>query len=81
MLRGTAPCTGSTPTTWGAAGPQGIDLATAYRLGGVLCARPERLVVLGVQIVDTGLGHGLSPVVAAALPRVADRVLAEFTPG
>jgi hydrogenase maturation protease len=61
-----------------AASSHGVDLVTAYRLSAVLRCRPERLVVLGVQVADTGLGRGLSPDLAAALPRVVDRVVAEL---
>jgi hydrogenase maturation protease len=61
-----------------AASSHGVDLATTYHLSAALGRPPERLVVVGVQIVDTGLGRGLSPAVAAALPDVVGRVLAEF---
>ena len=61
------------------ASSHGVDLATAYRLSEVLGSGPERLVVVGVQVVDTGLGRGLSPAVAAGLPGVLDRVLAELS--
>jgi len=60
------------------ASSHGVGLATAYRLSEVLGSRPERLVVVGVQVVDTGLGRGLSPAVAARLPGVLDRVLTEL---
>jgi hypothetical protein len=61
--------------------PTGSTWTTTHLLGEVLGCRPERLVVLGVQVADTGLGQGLSPAVAAALRHVVDRAVAEFGDG
>jgi hydrogenase maturation protease len=64
-----------------AASSHGVDLATTYLLGGIVGCRPERLVVVGVQVVDTAVGRGLSPAVEAVLPDVAAHVLVELAAG
>jgi hydrogenase maturation protease len=57
-----------------------LSLAEALRLSAALEAGPERLVVLAVEAADVSIGEGLSPMVAAAVPRVLGRVLAEIVP-
>jgi hydrogenase maturation protease len=39
---------------------------------------PNRLVVYGIEGADFGLGEGLSPEVAAAVPQVVSRLQAEL---
>lgn len=52
-------------------------LAEALALGRVLERLPDRLVVLGLEPGDTGLGAGLSAPVAAAMPHLVDAVVEE----
>jgi hydrogenase maturation protease len=47
-------------------------------LGEALGQIPDRLVVFTVDVADTGHGVGLSPAIAAAVPKVLDTVLAEL---
>ena len=57
-----------------------LSLTQAYELARVLDRAPARVVVVTVDVADTGHGLGLSPAVAAALPevvRVVGRVLGE----
>jgi hydrogenase maturation protease len=58
----------------------GLGVGEAVDLARVLGRLPDRLVVHGVEAADLGEGPGLSPAVAAALPALADRVLADLTP-
>ena len=64
------------------AGPRtsthGQSLADALLLGRALGRMPRRLVVHAVEGDDFGHGPGLSAMVAAAVPGVADGVLAEL---
>ena len=52
-----------------------LSLHRTYELARALDRAPERVVVVSVDVEDTGHGEGLSPVVAAALPRAIDVVL------
>lgn len=52
-----------------------LSLAQALHLGAALGRVPESVVVVAIDVADTGYGVGLSPVVAAALPEAA-RVVA-----
>jgi hydrogenase maturation protease len=56
----------------------GLGLADAAALGRALGRLPRRLVVLAVEAADLRPGAPLSPAVAAAVPAVADGVLAEL---
>lgn len=56
----------------------GLGVGEAVDLGRVLGRLPDRLVVHGVEAADLGDGPGLSPAVAAVLPALADRVLADL---
>ncbi len=58
-----------------------LGVAQTYALGQVLDRLPGRLVVLTVDAADTGYGTGLTPTVAAAVPRVVEAVLGELAPG
>jgi hydrogenase maturation protease len=61
------------------AGTHGLGIPDAIRLAEVLGRAPARLVVFAVEAADLGFGVGLSPAVAAALPGLAEAVLAEIT--
>lgn len=67
-----APLGGFSTSSHGLGVPEALELARAlHRL-------PERLVVLTVEAAETGFGEGLSPAVAAALPDLTARVIAEL---
>ncbi|MCV7204279.1 peptidase M52 [Mycolicibacterium peregrinum] len=55
-----------------------LGLAQTYALGRALGRIPDELVVLTVDVADTGNGVGLTPAVAAAVPAVVQAVLAEL---
>lgn len=52
-----------------------LSLAKTYELARALDRAPDSVVVVTVDVVDTGHGEGLTPVVAAALPEAVDVVL------
>lgn len=52
-----------------------LSLAKTYELACALDRAPGSLIVVTVDVADTGHGEGLSPVVAAALPEAVDVVL------
>lgn len=57
-----------------------LSLRQTYELAQVLDRAPAAVVVVTVDVADTGYGAGLSPAVAAALPeavRVVERILAQ----
>lgn len=59
-----------------------LNLQQTYELGRAIGRAPDRLVVVTVGIAEAGHGVGLSPAVAAALPRAArivERIVAEQT--
>ncbi len=56
----------------------GQSLADALQLGRTLGRLPRRLVVHAVEGADFGHGPGLTATVAAAVPKVAEGVLAEL---
>ncbi len=53
-----------------------LGLRQAYDLGRALGRAPESVVVVTVDVADTGHGQGLSPAVRAALPEALSAVLA-----
>ena len=55
-----------------------IGLPEAYALGEALGRLPDRLVVLGIDVVDVNYGVGLTPAIAAAVPAAVESVLAEL---
>ena len=61
-----------------AASTHGPGVPDALRLAEVLGRCPGRLVILAVEAADLGFGPGLSPDVAASLPRLTRAVRAEF---
>lgn len=52
-----------------------LNVAQTYRLGLALGCAPASVVVVGVDVDDTGHGIGLSPAVTAALPEAVQTVL------
>ncbi|KKF01781.1 hydrogenase maturation protease [Mycolicibacterium obuense] len=57
----------------------GLDLAAVLALGRALGRAPTRMVVFTVDAADVGHGCGLSPAVAAAVPRAVAAVVDEIT--
>ncbi|HEY5109058.1 MAG TPA: hydrogenase maturation protease [Acidimicrobiales bacterium] len=53
----------------------GIGLAGVFRLARAVGHAPARVVVVGIEGSDFGQGTGLSPAVAAAVPRAVETVL------
>lgn len=57
----------------------GINVIDAVEMGRLLGKIPAQLVIVGVEILtEEPFQEGLSPQVAAAVPRARDRVLAEI---
>ncbi len=59
----------------------GMDLPTVVALGEALARLPDELVLFAVEAADTGYGEGLTPDVAAAVPRVVAAVINEIGRG
>ncbi|PIJ33222.1 peptidase M52 [Mycobacterium heckeshornense] len=55
-----------------------LGLARTCALGEALDQLPGELVVFTVDVADTGYGFGLTPAVAAAVPKVVDAILGEL---
>ncbi|KUI23175.1 peptidase M52 [Mycobacterium sp. IS-1496] len=53
----------------------GMDIATVVELGRALNRMPDDLLVLAVEVAETGFGVGLSAAVQAAVPDAVDAVL------
>lgn len=53
-----------------------LGLAQTAALGRALGRMPGELVVFTIDVADTGHGVGLTPAVAAAVPKVIDSILA-----
>jgi len=62
----------------GQASTHGLGIAETVKLGQALGRMPGRLVIYGVEAEDDGFGPGLSAAVTAALPGLAEAVLAEL---
>ncbi len=56
-----------------------LGLAQTCALGRALARMPDELVVFTVDIVDMNHGIGLSPAIAAAVPDLVDRIVAELS--
>jgi len=56
-----------------------LGLAQSCALGNALARMPEELVVFTVDVADTNHGIGLTPAVAAAVPRLVDLIAAELS--
>ena len=57
----------------------GLDVAGAHALGRALGRVPGAVVVFTVDAADVGHGPGLTPRVAAAVPRVVEQVVNEVS--
>ncbi|WP_068185990.1 hydrogenase maturation protease [Mycobacterium sp. UM_CSW] len=55
-----------------------IDIVRTHALGEALGRVPDELVLLTVEVADTGHGTGLSPRVARAVPEVVGMAVAEL---
>lgn len=66
------------PAHWQGGSTHGLGLAEGIALAEILGMLPNRLVVYGIEGADFGLGEGLSPEVAAAVPQVVSRLQAEL---
>ena len=53
-----------------------VNLRQTYELGRALGRAPALVVVVTIDVADTGYGSGLSPAVATALPRAVAAVIA-----
>jgi hydrogenase maturation protease len=69
---------GEGPLPGGLASTHAFSIADAVELARALGRAPRRFVVLGVEGTAFGLGDPVTPAVAAAIPGVADAVLAEL---
>ena len=56
-----------------------LGLAQTCALGKALARMPEELVVFTIDVADTNHGIGLTPAVAAAVPRLVDLIVAELS--
>ena len=56
----------------------GVDVARAHELADALGRAPRELVVLAIEVADTGHGAGLTPRVSRAVPEVVRLVSAEI---
>jgi hydrogenase maturation protease len=65
-------------TGLGVVSSHAIGLTDVFALGEALGRLPDRLVVFAVDIAKADHGVGLTPQVAAAVPRVVEAVLAEL---
>jgi hydrogenase maturation protease len=66
------------PAHWQGGSTHGLGLAEGIALAESLGVLPTHLVVYGVEGADFGLGEGLSPEVAAAVPQVVARLQVEL---
>ena len=55
-----------------------LGLPQTYGLGEALGQKPDKLVVVTVEIADAGHGVGLTPAVAAAVPAVVEAIVSEL---
>jgi hydrogenase maturation protease len=76
IRRWTAPDLDATPVV----SSHAMGLAQTCVLGQALGRLPDELVVFTLDVADTGHGVGLTPAVAAAVPRAIDAILAELAP-
>ena len=57
----------------------GLDIATVLALGEALDRMPADVVLFAIEVTETGYGVGLSPRVAAAIPRAVAAVMSEVS--
>lgn len=55
-----------------------LDLVSTYQLGRALERVPDALVVLTVEVADTGHGSALTPPVAAAVSKLVEMAIGEI---
>ena len=55
-----------------------LGLPATYALGQALGRIPDELIVLTVDVTEVGYGDGLTPPIAAAVPRLVARVRSEI---
>ncbi|WP_406815417.1 hydrogenase maturation protease [Mycobacterium sp. M23085] len=55
-----------------------LDIGRTHELGQVLGRVPDELVMFAIEVPDIDHGIGLSPLVADAVPKVVDMVVAEI---
>jgi hydrogenase maturation protease len=55
-----------------------VGLSEAIQLATILNRAPRRLVLFAVEAADTSVGYGLSPAVAAAIPKLTKSILHEI---
>ena len=67
-----------TPRSGMSVATHGLGVAEAVRLASALDRLPRTLVLLGVEAADVGIGPGLSPPVAAAVPALVHAVMTEL---
>ncbi|MGI5240150.1 hydrogenase maturation protease [Dactylosporangium sp. CA-139066] len=60
----------------GSAGSHAMDLGDAVALARELDRLPDRMLLLGIEVADTGYGIGLTPAVASAVDRVVEHIVA-----
>ncbi|HKI39407.1 MAG: hydrogenase maturation protease [Mycobacterium sp.] len=56
----------------------GVDVGRAHELAQALGRAPDKLVVLAIEVADTGHGAGLTPLVSRAVPEAVRLALAEI---
>lgn len=66
------------PAHWQGGSTHGLGLAEGIALAESLGVLPTHLVVYGVEGANFGMGEGLSPEVAAAVPQVVVRLQTEL---
>jgi len=72
--------TSSMPTDAAGAGhSHGLGVSDAIQLATVLNRTPRHLVLFAVEAADTSVGHGLSPAVEAAIPKLTKSILHEIS--
>jgi len=62
----------------GAGNTHGMGVSDVLELATVLNRAPQRLVLFAVEAADTSVGHGLSPAVEAAIPKLTASILHEI---
>ena len=72
---------GPLPRDLGFASTHAFSIADTLELGRALDRAPRRVVVVGIEGAAFAMGDPLSPAVEAALPGVAESVLAELREG
>jgi hydrogenase maturation protease len=56
----------------------GLGVSEAIQLATILNRAPRHLVLFAIEAADTSVGHGLSPTVEAAIPKLTKLVLHEI---